>query len=301
MLDLIKYKNWFLMFSAAAVIISLSGIAVYGFNLGVDFKSGSLWQMRVPGTTETELKEFLVSQLSLQNPIISYDVSSDSYSLLLPEIEPETKTAYLNALTQKFGRVEELDFSVTSPSVSKELSRKAFWAIGLVLLAISLYITFAFAGVSRPVSSYKYGIITLLTLAHDAAISAGFFAVFAHFRGLAIDTNFIVALLTIVGFSVHDTIVVFDRIRENLMRNYGKGDLAKIVNQSVNETFHRSLNTSLTLVLVLAAVYFLGPVAVSYFVLTILIGTIFGTYSSIFVASPLLVIWHTLDLRRKKL
>jgi preprotein translocase subunit SecF len=180
-----------------------------------------------------------------------------------------------------------LRFESIGPVVGAELKSKAIWAFILVLFGISLYIAFAFRKVSYPVSSWKYGIATLICLFHDAVIPAGLYAWWGSVKGLEIDTNFIVAILTIMGFSVHDTIVVFDRIRENLIVHKGK-KLDEIINISINQTFARSINTTLTLVIVLLALYLFGAPTLSYFILLILIGTIIGTYSSIFMASPLL-------------
>ncbi len=176
---------------------------------------------------------------------------------------------------------------------------KALWALGINLFAISLYVAYAFRKVSYPVSSWKYAFITLITLFHDAIIPVGLMAFLGHFKGVEIDTNFIVAVLTVIGFSVHDTIVVFDRIRENL-RKAGtlKGNFGDLVNTSIHETFARSLNTSLTLFIVLVALIVLGAGSLYYFILTILVGTVVGTYSSIFVASPLLVLWNR-NLQKK--
>jgi len=155
-----------------------------------------------------------------------------------------------------------------------------------------LYIAFAFRKASARISSWKYGIVTFFTLAHDVLIPAGVIALLGHFLGIEIDTNFIVALLVVMGFSVHDTIVVFDRVRENIVSlKQHNVTLSEIINYSVNETFARSVNTSLTLVFVLIALLLFGPESLFYFILTILIGTVVGTYSSIFVASPLLYMW----------
>ena len=164
-------------------------------------------------------------------------------------------------------------------------------AIVFVLVGISLYIAFAFRKVSRPISSWKYGLVTLITLMHNVAIPAGMMAVLSRYYGVAIDTNFVVALLVVMGFSVHDTIVVFDRIRENIVRSRHDIGFNEIINRSVRETMRRSINTSLTLILVLLALYFMGPVSLKYFILTMLVGTTVGIYSSIFVASPLLTLF----------
>jgi preprotein translocase subunit SecF len=297
-MDIIKRKKIFLSFSFFMVAVATSALIFYWFTPGVDFKSGSLWQMRLPGVEEKEVRVFLQDSLKVSEPIISYDASADSYALLLPEMSPERKAADFEALKARFPGAEELDFWSTSPSVSSELKNKAFLAIALVLLVISLYVTLAFSSVSWPISSYKYGIAALIALIHDAVIAAGFYAILSHFKGLVADTNLIVALLTIVGFSVHDTIVVFDRIRENFRRR--NDDVDKTINRSVNETFRRSISTSLTLILVLLAIYFWGPTSMRYFSLTILVGAIVGVYSSIFLASPILSAWYHLDAKRKK-
>jgi len=172
------------------------------------------------------------------------------------------------------------------------LRKNAITAIIFVILGISLYVAFAFRKVYQPVSSWVYGLITLLTLFHDVVIPAGLLALLGHYARIEIDSNFVVALLVVMGFSVHDTIVVFDRIRENLLLDRGKSVFAELVNRSINQTMARSINTSLTLIFVLLAIYFVGPASLHYFVLTLLVGVTTGIYSSIFVASPLLILWH---------
>jgi len=165
-------------------------------------------------------------------------------------------------------------------------------SIVLVLLAIVLFVAFAFRKVSRPVSSWVYGLVTVLALLHDVLIPAGVFAILGHFYELEVDTLFVTALLVILGFSVHDTIVVFDRIRENLHKNenYGtKKNFEIVVGESINETFIRSINTSLTVLLAILVLYLFGPETVKNFTLALLIGIFVGTYSSIFIGSTLLV------------
>jgi len=184
---------------------------------------------------------------------------------------------------------EELRFETIGPTVGKTLQSKSLQAIVMVVLGISIYVTYAFRQASRPVASWKYGLATIFTLFHDVAIPLGVFAWLGEFKHVEVDVNFVTAMLVVMGFSVHDTIVVFDRIRENLMLNRGRTiNLGQIINFSVKETLARSINTSLTLFLVLIALLMVGPSSLFYFILTILVGTIFGTYSSIFVASPLL-------------
>lgn len=295
----LRHKNKFLVFSTIILVASLVIVVLLGFRLGIDFKSGSLWQLKIPGANPIEVGEVFKSQLGIEDLILSFDPTNETYSLTFKDVTDTDRQNYLQVLNQKFdGKVESLDFWTISPVVSQELKRKAIWAIGLVMLAISLYIAFAFRKVSRPISSWKYGIITLITLVHDVAIPAGIFALLSKFTGAAADTNFVVALLFVMGFSVHDTIVVFDRVRENLILFRDTLKLEAIVDKSILQTLRRSINTSLTVVLVLLALYFLGPVGIKMFVLTILIGIIVGTYSSILVASPLLVLSERLGRHR---
>ncbi|MDD5098765.1 MAG: protein translocase subunit SecF [Candidatus Colwellbacteria bacterium] len=297
--NIIKHSNWFLFFSVLFVALSVTSIIVFGLKPGIDFRSGSAWQVRIPGADERTIKNFFEADLGFSDPIISYDKENDSYSVIFKEISGEEHKAALDKVKEKFTGAEELDFGTTSPSVSSELKQKAIWIIALSLAVMAIYVAIAFRKVSYPVKSYKYGLITIIALAHDCVIAAGFFALLGFLRGATIDTNFIVALLTIAGFSSQDTIVIFDRVRENLLNAKGKGDLPEIVNRSLNEVFRRSLNTSVSVMLVLAAIALFGPLSVRYFAMTMVIGLFFGTYSSLFVASPLLVLWHKIDMARK--
>jgi len=323
-MNIIGHRKIFLSISGALVLASIVAIIVFGFRPGIDFVGGTMWQIKPttnnqqPTTynlqlTTDSLKEFFETELEVKNATV-FPAENNSFLIRLPHISEEQHQQYLQALNNKFGShesalgpsgsvlgpresasVEELKYETIGPSIGKELRTKAFWAIGLVLLGISFYIAFAFRKVSYPIKSWKYGVITLITLFHDITIPAGLLAILGWKQGIEIDTNFIVALLTIMGFSVHDTIVVFDRIRENLLLQKSRFDLENVINNSVNQTMARSINTSLTLVFVLLALFFFGPITLKYFVLTILVGTIVGTYSSIFVASPLLLIWKSLE------
>ncbi len=289
---ILKHKNYFLAGSTVVLILSAVSVASFGFKLGIDFTSGSLWQIRIPNASPTDVKEVFHTELGVDEIGLSHDPAVQVYSLTFKEITDTDRQAYLEVLKKKFGDgVESLDFWTISPVISEELKRKAVWAIGLVMLAISLYVAFAFRKVSRPVGSWKYGVVTLITLVHDVVIPAGIFALLGKLIGATADTNFVVALLFVMGFSVHDTIVVFDRVRENLTLFRDRMKIGEIIDKSVMQTLHRSINTSLTVALVLLAIYFFGPLGIKLFVLTILIGIIAGTYSSILVASPLLALW----------
>lgn len=294
-MNIIKYRKIFLLISGILTLASIIAIAVFGFQPGIDFAGGTLWHIAITRTdadlTRTnaeEIKKFFESDLGVKN-IMVFPAENNGFLIRFGHISEEQHQQYFKSLKNKFGEVEELRFEGIGPTIGKELKSKAVWAIVMVMLGISLYIAFAFRKVSYPIKSWKYGIITLITLFHDVIIPAGLLAVLGRRFGIEIDTNFVVALLVVMGFSVHDTIVVFDRIRENLLLQKTRLDLPAIINNSVNQTFVRSINTSLTLIFVLLALFFFGPVALKYFILTILVGTTVGTYSSIFVASPLLL------------
>ncbi|MDP2695961.1 MAG: protein translocase subunit SecF [bacterium] len=285
MMNIIGRKKIFLTISGLLILVSLVAMFVFGFKQGIDFVGGTLWQIELQAT-KAELQEFL------PEAIITEQAEAGAFLIRLQNISEDDHQSLLSQLESKHGEVDELSFESIGPAIGGELRGKAMTALVLVLVGISLYIAFVFRKVSKPVSSWKYGLITLVTLFHDAVIPTGLLAVLGYFSDVTLDTSFIVAILVVMGFSVHDTIVVFDRIREGLsLQRSPKFDFDVLVNDSVNQTITRSINTSFTLLLVLIALYFLGAASLQYFVLTIIVGTIAGTYSSIFVASPLLTFW----------
>ena len=294
MYDIIGKKYLFLTISLLLVAASVASIATYGFKEGIDFAGGTSWQVRLAEKPTAEaVSAALMKEFGLQEAIAIEEPATKSIILRLPELNEEMHASYRTALEKEFGAIEELEYETIGPAIGNELRGKATWAFLAVLITISLYIAFAFRHVSRPVSSWKYGFVTLATLFHDALIPLGLLAYLGHTKGVEINTNIVVAILVIIGFSVHDTIVVFDRIRENLRteKNPSSG-FASLVNRSMNQTVIRSINTSLTLVLTLTALILFGSQNLFYFVLTILVGVVAGVYSSIFVASPLLVLWN---------
>ncbi len=301
MINYVGHRKIYYWISGVLVVASLASILLFGFRLGIDFKSGSLWEVKVPNTTLGTVKDFFTSTLHQNVQSVALDSQSGTYSITTDVITEATRQQYLTQLQTKFGSgVQDVSFSSVTPTISSQLEHNAILAIVFVLVFISLFIAFAFRKVSQPVSSWKYGTLTLLTLFHDVVIPAGLYSILGRYLGVAADSNFLVALLVVMGFSVHDTIVVFDRVRENLVKFRGREDFGSIVNRSINETFRRSVSTSFTLILVLLAIYFLGPVSLKYFVLTILVGTTVGAYSSILIASPLLVTWNDLKNRKRK-
>jgi preprotein translocase subunit SecF len=291
MLKIVQHKAIWFTFSAVLILAAILAVAFFGFRQGAEFKGGTLWEFSAVADNPSlsSVQTFFANNLKLPNSVVSYDAQHNLFIARFDTLAETTHQTDLSILKSQYPSFQELSFESIGPSVGAALRKNAIIAIVLVILAISLYIAFAFRKTSRPVSSWKYGWITLLTLFHDVSIPAGLLAILGKWKGVEIDTNAIVALLVVMGFSVHDTIVVFDRVRENLLLNRGKEKFADVVNASVNQSLARSINTSLTLILVLLALFFVGPTDLMYFVLTLLVGVVTGIYSSIFIASPLLV------------
>ena len=275
---------------------------MYGLNFGIDFKGGSLLEVSYESVRPPlESTKADLDTLDLGSYVLT-PVGDLNYVLKARDITPSEKTEILkvfskSASAQGSGEMKEESFSSIGPVVGNQLKNKAFVAIVLVIICIVLFITFAFRKVSHPVASWKYGLAVIVALVHDVVIPTGVFVFWVRFQGGEIDLLFVTALLAILGYSVHDTIVVFDRVRENLKVGISKESFTETVGKSVTQTFGRSINTSLTIFLALAALYFLGGESTRDFAFVLLIGIITGTYSSIFVASPLLV---TLEKLQKK-
>ncbi len=286
-MNIIKYRKIYFIFSGLLILISLFSLVRWHLKLGIDFTGGSLLEIKFVDKAldnqaiKDKLAPFNLGDINIQ------PTAEKSVILRTKDIDEPTHQKVLAAL----GNVEEQRFESVGPVVGSELKSRAFYAIALTMLAIVLYIAWVFRKVSRPVASWKYGVATLVALIHDVIIPVGFFSILGHFMGVEIGLLFVTAVLTILGFSVHDTIVVFDRIRENL-RKGGSGNFEATVDKSIHQTLTRSINTSLTVLLTLLAVYIFGGETIKYFALALLVGIIFGTYSSIFIASPTLVVWE---------
>ncbi len=292
-LNVIENRRYYLSFAALIVLASWVFVVAFGLRPGIDLAGGAEWQISVNNKDVSAFQIQSILSAVGQQKIAVVSNGAGAFTIKTPEMNVADREKYAASLKSNLGGFQEENFSSIGPVIGSELAKKSITAIVLALLGISLYIAYAFRKVSEPVKSWKYGLITLLTLVHDVSIPAGFLALLGHFMGIEMDANFIVALLVIMGFSVHDTIVVFDRIRENLLLRQGKEiKLGAVIDYSVRETFARSVNTSFALILVLAALLAFGPQSLFYFILTMLIGTVFGTYSSIFVASPLLYLWQ---------
>jgi preprotein translocase subunit SecF len=276
----------------------LAGIfafGLFGVKQGIDLAGGTNWQIQIenPEIKESDLKSVLVETLSYSNLLVKA-LPEKNFLIRLPSISEENHQKYYQVLKEKFGEVKEQSFASIGPTIGKELKQRFIWAFLLGLLGIMLYVAWAFRKISYPIKSWKYGVIVILCGFHDIIIPVGLMAFLGWRQGVEIDTNFIVALLFILGYSINDTIVVFDRVRENLLLTHNKSnfDFAGVINAAVKQTFSRSVNTSLTTVLAILPLYFIGPLSLKYFILTLVLGIIVGSYSSIFIASPLLYVWH---------
>src|SRR3989344_9499990 len=298
---IINHRKVFFVLSTILIIGSVLAMLTYGWNLGIDFKGGSILEVSYESDRPSlDSVRSELDNLGLGSYILT-PTGERNYTLKTREITPEEKTSILRTFTPMsdigVNQAKEEKFSSIGPVVGNQLKNKALIAITIVIICIVLFITFAFRKVSHPVSSWKYGLATIIAFAHDVIIPTGVFVLWSHFHGGEIDLLFVTALLAILGYSVHDTIVVFDRVRENLRNAHGKEPFIETVGKSVTQTFGRSINTSLTIFLALVALYFIGGSSTKDFAFVLLIGIIAGTYSSIFVASPLLV---TLEKLQKK-
>src|SRR3989344_1289488 len=299
MLNIIKYYKFWFMVSAVLLIAGIVALFLFGLNLGIDFKGGTLTQVQfaenVPALNEIQA---VLDQSNISNSHIQ-PTGERSVIIRTGPLENDRHQAMLGALSDKFGSVSEEQYTSIGPIIGKELKSGAIVQLILVSLGIILYIAYAFRKVTKPVSSWRFGVAAIIALLHDLLIVIGFFAILGRFKGVEIDSLFVTALLTVLGFSVHDTIVVFDRIRENLRLRTGDS-LAEIINNSINQTLIRSINTSLTVIFVLTSLLLFGGESIRYFVLALLVGIVAGTYSSIFIASPMLLVWYNFDQRRRR-
>lgn len=293
-MDIIGKKNIFLSVSGVLVLASIFALAFWGLRLGIDFTGGSLLEVeymeKKPAADELEKR---LAGIDLGN--ITIQPTGERGAILrFKHVSEGEHQKIIDALGGGGGEKKLLEikhFDTIGPTIGNELKKSAFWALAVAASAIVLYISWAFRHVSQPVSSWKYGAVAVLALIHDIIIPTGVFSALGKIANQEVDALFITALLTIMGFSVHDTIVVFDRIRENLHKMRVRESYEDIVSRSVNETLARSINTSLTTLLTLVAIFVFGGASVRGLALALILGITAGTYSSIFVASPLLVIW----------
>lgn len=289
-MNLMKFKIWYFVFSLILILPGLYYLLTSGLKLGIDFTGGVLIEYKFDRSLDTNNLKQEISKEGVE--VGSINSTGNSTYIIRTKPLDQTRINDLKVnLSKKFGSIEERRIENVGPTIGKELEQKALMALGLSSLAIVLYIAFSFRKIPKPASSWRFGIAAIVALIHDVLLVVGVFAILGKFLGVEVDILFVTALLTVVGFSVHDTIVVFDRIRENLIKNIGK-KFIDVANLSVVQTLGRSLNTSLTVIFVLFALLLFGGETIKWFVVALLVGIISGTYSSIFNATALLVWWE---------
>lgn len=289
---IIQHKKIFYSISLLAVVLSVIFISVFGLKFSIDFTGGSVLEFEYTDTVPSieEVHEH-IDVLGYESYVLR-GTGENGYILKLQSITDDEKNALVASLAEGGNPIEVTRFNTIGPTLGNELKTKAVLALVVVIAATIVFIAFAFRYVSKPVSSWKYGLVAIIALVHDIIITLGAFALLGATAGFEIDTLFVTALLVILGYSINDTIVVLDRVRENLSDKEDQVKNARfteIVGQSLNETFARSLNTSLSTLVALVILLFIGAAATQSFALALVIGIVSGTYSSLFVAAPLLV------------
>lgn len=307
-MNIVKYRKIFYIISALLMVASITAVMTWGLNFGIDFKGGAILEITyTENRPEIEKVQDIIGVQNIGEASIR-PTGDRGYIIRTKALSEQERASFVKALGQNKKGFEIVRSDSIGPILGKELQNKAIISIILVIVAIVLFITFAFRKVSEPVSSFKYGLIAIVALIHDIIIPTGAFAILGHYQGLEIDALFVTALLVILGFSVHDTIVVFDRVRENLKNDKENQDKKRVparpfdlvVGDSISQTFTRSINTTLTVLLSLIALYYFGPEATHSFALALLIGIAAGTYSSVFLGSPLLVTVQKWQEKRNK-
>lgn len=295
-IDLIGKSKLWLAISAALIVGSIIALSTFGLNFGIDFTGGSLVQVSAPNTSVDAIRN-AVTAVGFE-PIVQQS-EGDTYFVRLAPISEEQHQDVLAAVKTVSADATEVRFDTVGPVIGDELKRASITASVLMLVLIMIYVAWAFRGVTQPVASWKYGVVTMISAFHDVIIPLGIFAILGKTLGYQIDLPFVAAMLTILGYSINDTIVVFDRTRENLLRDRHRNTpFHELVNKSVMETLGRSFNTTFSSFLPLIAVFLVGGETTRPFVLALMVGLVAGAYSSIFVASPLLVEWEKWQANR---
>lgn len=290
---IIKYRKIFYILSTILVVSSIAFVAMWGIKFGIDFAGGSVLEVKFLEQNPENLQvENVIENIGLEKDFSVRETDNNGFILRSTTITDVQKNQVLASLQEQYGQVSEIRFNTIGPVLGKELTSRALLAVFVVVLSIVLYVAYAFRHVSKPVSSWKYGLVTIISFVHDVSVPIGVFAILGRFYGVEVDTLFIIALLVVLGYSINDTIVVFDRIRDNLKDVPDKQKLNKfeeIVGKSLMQTFGRSINTSFTTLITLTTLFFVGSESTKWFSLALIVGITAGTYSSIFFASPMLV------------
>ena len=296
-MTIVKHRN--IWFGISATFIALSLVAIFGLGMkfSIDFTGGSLLEVELGQHTTIEAIEGDLETIGFSNVTIQ-ETGEMGYLIRTVTLSEDEHQSILTALEESYGELDELRFDSIGPVIGNELRRTAIWGIILTLILIGLYVAWAFRKVSKPIASWKYGLLTIGAAFHDVIITVGIYTILSHLIGWEISSAFIAAALTILGYSINDTVVVFDRTRENLSADVGDS-FEETVDLSVRQTFRRSLNTSITTLLALAAIFFFGGESTQPFAFALMVGIAVGTYSSLFIASPALVAWELWGKRKR--
>jgi len=290
-INFMKLRLLYFFISLAVIIPGAISLVRYGLKPAIDFTGGTLLEIKF--LENPDVNETVISETLTNFEIASIQTTGQfEYLLRLKPLSPQENLSLQTTLSERFGQLEEIRFETVGPTLGQELLNKTLVSISLAAMIILLYIAYRFKDV-------KYGVTAILAMLHDTFILIGVFSLLGHFWGIEVDTLFVTAVLTILSFSVHDTIVVYDRIRESV-RRYPNIPFVDIVNKAVVETLSRSINNSMTIIFMLLALYLLGGETVKWFVFALLIGTIAGTYSSTFTAAPLLLVWEDFFKKKRK-
>ena len=293
-MDIIKYRKWWYILSLVIIVPGLISLALWGLKPSIDFTGGT--QIEFSGTKDKAKVELVVKKTSVSNPTVTL---TDGGVIVRTKTVDVTKQNELKAMVEKeIPGTKQIQVDTVGPSISAEVTRNAFLLVLAALIVIVAYIGYSFRKVPKPANSIEFGVAAIIALLHDALVVLGVFSILGHFYHVEVDPLFITAILTVIGFSVHDTIVIFDRIRENLIKG-SYSDFEGTVAVSVYEMLPRTINTSFLVWVILLILYIFGGVTIKYFVLALLIGILSGTYSSILNASPLLVTWQDFKKKRK--
>lgn len=299
-MNIIGKKYWYFIFSLIIIIPGFISLMLWGLNLSIEFTGGSRLTLSFPKELSSNQISTVKSVFTQNNvKVATIEKSGAQVFIRTQPLDQKQDIKITTDIKNKLGNFKQESYETVGPTIGTETLLNAIKGVAIASLLIVLYITWTFRKVPKPTSSFRFGVAAVIALIHDVLVIIGIFSIFGHFFGVEVDSLFVTAVLTIIGFSVHDTIVVFDRIRENLKRVGGE-NFAEVVNDSILQTLDRSLNTSLTVVLVLFAMLLFGGDSIRWFVVALLIGVVSGTYSSIFNASPLLVVWQEIAERRSK-
>lgn len=291
----IKYRKWWYLLSLVIIIPGTISLLLFGLKASVDFTGGTVIQIQ--GTTNKTLIESFTKKDHFGNVTIT---PTKNGLIITSKAVSEANHKEFRSDIGKLKNVKEIQVQTVGPSISKQVTQNAFTSIVLASIVVVVYVAFSFRKIPKPANSWEFGIAAIIALLHDALVLLGIFSILGHFFGIEVDPLFITAVLTVIGFSVHDTIVIFDRIRENLIKGTAE-DFEQVVNRSVVEMLPRDISTSFLVWIILLVLFLFGGSTIKYFVLAMVIGILSGTYSSILNASPLLVTWQGFKNRHKKI